>query len=335
MKINDIKVPAKKIRTESDFLDKLNDIGEIFGVRFKLTGEDVYMIDDNGNSIKMKNKGSHYSRKINGKEICMSYMFSQHFFSTSVLIEVYSNDGKKRDCCRIEQELRPQSGIRTYPAFTYSSFQNGTTHLFYSNSFLIETAITSGMDIHIFDAIKKYENNGKIKNIDRMTAKFTKPNITRFLCGIDDSNGILAPHTEFEIYRGYKGHKYIISVLPGDCRLYEDISSEYKYDPEGFYAILPFFKRDYIDEEQFLENCNNLTQENWNNLLLSIIQNNAAITCFEDTIDYCRNSIASSYILNNYSELIDNIKSLQGNIVTKEKPFGRILANSIYSIQNK
>ncbi len=325
----------EKIRTEVDFINKLNDIGEMFGVRFYLRGRDVYMTDAEGKQVKMQNNGSHYSGKINGKEIGFNYIYSEHCFSTSVLIEVFANDGKKRDFCRIEQELRPQSGIRAYPSFMYNSFQNGKTYLFYSNSFLIETIITSGMNTHMFEAVKKYENDGNIKSVDRVTARFAKPDISRFLCGVDDGEGAIYPQAEFEMYKGAKGHHYKLWVLAGNCRIYQAITGMYKYDPEGFYAMVPFFKRECKGEDQYIEDVHPLTQEAWNNLLLSIIQNKGAISCFEETMKYCDKSIASSFIYENYASLIDAVRGLQASGVTVEKPFGKILQNSIPRIEDK
>lgn len=325
----------EKIRTEEEFKNKLDEIGQIFGVKFTLIDRDVYMTGESREDIKMENMGNHYCGFLNGKKICMRYIFSPHFFSTSVLIEVFSSDGKKRDCCRIEQELSPQSGIREYPTFTFNSYQDDTTYLFYSNSFLIETAITRGQNIHMFEAIRKYENNGSVKKMDRIAARFVKPDITRFLCGVDDSEGELYPQAQFEMYKGYRGHHYRLSVLAGNCRIYQDIKNLYKYNPNGFYAIIPFFDRDYLGETQYLEDISKLTPEEWDNFFSSIVQNRDAITCFENTIEHFNNHPVSSYICKYYLPLIDIIRSLQSGTITDEKPFVKALTNSNFVIPKR
>lgn len=275
----------------------------------------------------MKNKGSYYCGYFNGKRICMSYIFSPHFFSTSVMIEVFVSEGKKCECYKIEQELSPQSGIKAYPDFTYSSFDNGKTRLFYSNSFLLETALVNGMDIHIYKAMKKYESN-VLRGLEGITSRFTKPNITRFLCGIEDSEVTPYPTVELETYRGKKGHCYILSVF-GDYRIYEDIERLYKYNPQEFYALIPFFEYDYIDETQYLEELDNLSPDDWNNLWLSIIQNKQAIECFEDIINYVNNSSANDFINTYFKELIECVKSFQDNQIVNEKACGKVLINCV------
>lgn len=139
-----------KIRTQEDFIAKLNEIGNMFGVNFLINDDEVFIIDSEGRKRLMDKNGNFYSSSIDGKKICMRYIFAPHCFSTSVLIEVFVNDGKKRECCRIEQELRPQTGIREYPEFTYNSYHDGLTHLFYSNAFLVETCISNGANMHIY-----------------------------------------------------------------------------------------------------------------------------------------------------------------------------------------
>lgn len=323
----------EKINTEEEFKHKLDEIGQIFGVKFNLTDRDVYMTNESGKTVKMDTNGYYYCGFLNGKKICMKYMFEPHCFSTSALIEIFSSDGKKRDCCRIEQELQPQSGIGSYPTFTYNSYQDGKTYLFYSNSVLLETCITSGVNIHMFEAIKKYENNNNIKSVDRLAARFNKPNITRFLCGVDNRRGECCPQAQFEKCIGHRGHNYKISILEGDCKIYQDISYSYKYNPEGFFAIIPFFECEYLGEKQYLESVNDLTQEDWNNLFLSIIQNREAIKCFEDTINYFNNTSASSYIYKYFSTVIELVRGLQGGTINKEISFDKVITKSLPKIQ--
>lgn len=181
--------------------------------------------------------------------------------------------------------------------------------------------------------MKKYEGTS-LSGLNRIASIFSKPNITRFLCGIDDSECDCTPIAELEAFRGTKGHNYRIHVLSGDCKIYQDIKYAYKYNPEGLTAMIPFYERDYLGETQYLEELDHLSPEAWNNLYNSIIQNKNAIDCFESTLSYVNSSSVGEFINNYFTPIIDAVRSLQGSSIIHEKPFGKILENNLPKISD-
>ena len=300
------------VETEEQYYDTLNEITNIYGFIVSFANNDIY-ISINNKKYKMDKENDYYFIFIDGKKICLKSLYIPRMLSTGVLIEVYITDGKDREYVRLEQELSPQTGMDSLSRFTINSYVYGKSNLLFSNGCILEVMESNCLNSLMYSKIEEYEG---IDNLE-FPKEMKKREATRFLFGINSVP--VTPIVELDKITGLKKKTLYLKNVDY-TRIYYEFINYFKTCNNALLEIIPFLEMNKSKTiVQKVEGLVKLSEEEWNNLFLSIVKKETSTTCFNNVLNYYKNHRAFPYIMNHFSEVIKCLQRIQEDDYTEIK----------------
>lgn len=297
------------INSESELFEKLNEIASCFNMQFEMDSSDTYLIRNN-TKYKMKKESNVKYVTIDGEKVYLRFGFAPHLFSNSALIELYIDRGTKKEACRLEQEMQINgSGTSKYPRFYYSKLDNNGQASIFTNGFSLEMTDANCVDSYMNRLIGKYS---KPIAENKLNIVFNR-HIKNFIFGVVNESDHYRPCATIETIDNLLGHKMLLSD-PDFGKVYNEHKEVYRYDKNTDLYLLPYISSSLsVGEKQFVEGLDNLSQDEWKNLFISIVTNYASVICYKNVIESISKEPIFDFISNYYGNLIKFVGDIQSS----------------------